>query len=115
MVFLTGPSKPKPLMLMSASVTFSSSTVIQWSVSEVAFTPESYTVYYALNSNCPDLDEGFNKSDIVYGFNQTGFLTTKNQQYNVTLHNLIPHTVYCYKVVARNTVGRINSNIKTCE
>ena len=74
----------------------------------MTYSPEQYTVYYTTNSSgCPiNSDEGYNKSVTVYGLNHTDFFTIRDQQYNVTLNNLHPYTVYCYKVVATNTEGR---------
>ena len=73
----------------------------------MTYSPEQYTVYYTTNSSgCPtNSDEGYNKSVTVYGLNHTDFFTIRDQQYNVTLNNLHPYTVYCYKVVANNTQG----------
>ena len=94
-----------------APVTTPTSAVIQWSVPVVTYSPEQYTVYYTTNSSgCPtNSDEGYNKSVTVYGLNHTDFFTIRDQQYNVTLNNLHPYTVYCYKVVATNTEGRNES------
>ena len=77
----------------------------------MTYSPEQYTVYYTTNSSgCPtNSDEGYNKSVTVYGLNHTDFFTIRDQQYNVTLKNLHPYTVYCYKVVATNTEGRNES------
>ena len=83
----------------------------------VTYSPEQYTVYYTTNSSgCPaDSDEGYNKSVTVYGLNHTNFFTIRDQQYNVTLTNLYPDTVYCYKVVATNTEVRSTVNVVECE
>ena len=81
----------------------------------MTYSPEQYTVYYTTNSSgCPtNSDEGYNKSVTVYGLNHTDFFTIRDQQYNVTLNNLHPYTVYCYKVVANNTQGRNESKLIT--
>ena len=80
----------------------------------MTYSPEQYIVYYTTNSSgCPaDSDEGYNKSVTVYGLNHTDFFTIRDQQYNVTLNNLHPDTVYCYKVVATNTEGRSESMLR---
>ena len=77
----------------------------------MTYSPEQYTVYYTTNSSgCPtNSDEGYNKSVTVYGLNHTDFFTIRDQQYNVTLNNLHPDTVYCYKVVTTNIQGRNES------
>ena len=104
----TGPSLPAAPVIQPASVTSPTSAVIQWSVPVVTYSPEQYTVYYTTNSSgCPtNSDEGYNKSVTVYGLNHTDFFTIRDQQYNVTLNNVISGAVYCYKVVATNTEGR---------
>ena len=111
----TGPSLPAAPIIQPASVTSPTSAVIQWSVPVVTYSPEQYTVYYTTNSSgCPtNSDEGYNKSVTVYGLNHTDFFTIRDQQYNVTLNNLDPYTVYCYKVVATNTEGRNESSLGT--
>ena len=83
----------------------------------MTYSPEQYTVYYTTNSSgCPaDSDEGYNKSVTVYGLNHTDFFTIRDQQYNVALSNLIPYTVYCYKVVANNTEGRSETILRMFE
>ena len=80
----------------------------------MTYSPEQYTVYYTTNSSgCPtNSDEGYSKSVTVYGLNHTDFFTIRDQQYNVTLNNLHPYTVYCYKVVATNTEGRNESMMR---
>ena len=114
----TGPSLPAaPVVLYQPPVTSPTSALIQWSVPIVTYSPEQYTVYYTTNSSgCPaDSDEGYNKSVTVYGLNHTDFFTIRDQQYNVTLTNLHPDTVYCYKVVATNTEGRNESMLRMFE
>ena len=83
----------------------------------MTYSPEQYTVYYTTNSSgCPaDSDEGYSKSVTVYGLNHTEFFTIIDQQYNVTLTNLISYTVYYYKVVANNTEGRSESMLRIFE
>ena len=99
------------------TVTSPTSALIQWSVPIVTYSPEQYTVYYTTNSSgCPaDSDEGYNKSVTVYGLNHTDFFTIRDQQYNVALSNLVPYTVYCYKVVANNTEGKNVSMLRIFE
>ena len=79
----------------------------------MTYSPEQYTVYYTTNSSgCPaDSDEGYNKSVTVYGLNHTDFFTIRDQQYNVALTNLIPYTIYCYRVEANNIMGRAFSSV----
>ena len=98
-------------------MTTPASAVIQWSVPVVTYSPEQYTVYYTTNSSgCPtNSEEGYNKSVTVYGLNHTDFFTIRDQQYNVTLNNLHPYTVYCYKAMATNTEGRNESMMRMFE
>ena len=89
------------------------SVLIQWTIPEVTYSPEKYTVYYIINNEGRPIstDEHFNKSDSVYGLNHTGFSNIRDQHYNNTLNNLIEYTVYYYKVVATNTEGKNESNL----
>ena len=78
----------------------------------MTYSPEQYTVYYTTNSSgCPtNSDEGYNKSVTVYGLNHTDFFTIRDQQYNVSLEDLISYTLYCYRVEAKNIIGRTFSS-----
>ena len=110
----TGPSLPAAPVVQQPQVTSQASALIRWTVPEVTYSPEQYTVYYTPNiSSCPESDKGYNTSGTVYCLNHTDFLSIRDQQYNVTLNNLHPYTVYCYKVVARNSVGRNESIVRT--
>ena len=103
-------------MLASPPVTTSATTsaLIQWSVPEVTYSPEQYTVYYIKSNDrypASASDDQFNRSDTVYGLNHTGFFNIRDQHYNITLNNLDEYSVYYYKVVATNIEGRNESNL----
>lgn len=108
----TGPSNPRAAVLGHLVINSTTAVTVQWSVPEVTYSPELYTVYYTLNtSGCPASDESYIKSSTVYGLNHTGYITERHQQYSVVLNNLQPIRSYCYKVVSRNTAGRTDSVI----
>ena len=97
-------------MLALTVVATSTSALIQWSVPEVTYSPEQYTVYYTPhNTTCLSSDEFYDKTVTVNGINHTKLIYLRNQQYNTTLNNLTFYTAYCYKVVANNSEGRNES------
>ena len=102
-------------MLALPVVATSTSALIPWSVPEVIYSPEQYTIYYTVNNTCHSSVEVYNERVTVYGLNYTNceLLSIRNQQYNITLSNLSFYTVYCYKVVATNSMGKNESNIGT--
>ena len=109
---LIGPSLPIVPELGLLKIPSTTVVTIQWTIPEVIYAAEHYNVYYALNSSgCASSDEGYNKSATVYGLNHTDFFSIRNQQYNVTLDNLLPYNYYCYKVVSRNSAGRTDSAV----
>ena len=77
------------------------SVTIQWIVTMVAYTPETYVVQYRTSN-----DSLRNRSDEVQG--QMDF-TARNQMYSIQLNELIPNTPYYYEVVAKNTYGSTSS------
>ena len=77
------------------------SVTVQWIVTMVAYTPETYVVQYGTSS-----DSLRNRSDELPG--QMDF-TARDQEYSVQLNELIPNTTYYYKVIAKNTRGSTSS------
>ena len=77
------------------------SVTVQWIVTMVAYTPETYVVQYGTSS-----DFLRNRSDELPG--KMDF-TARNQMYSIQLNELIPSTTYYYKVVAKNTYGSTSS------
>ena len=77
------------------------SVTVQWIVTMVAYTPETYVVQYGTSS-----DSLRNRSDELPG--KMDF-TARDQEYSVQLNELIPNTTYYYKVIAKNTQGSTSS------
>ena len=105
-----GPSSPlQPSNLMSTGITHSRAT-IQWTVSRIAYTPETYTVHFgttpgSLTNVSQQLQSGDN-------------FTATNLQFSVQLTGLSAGTTYYYQVVAMNSVGStasIEQNFTTTE
>ena len=98
-----GASTPvKPTDAVHTTVT-AHYAVIEWLVPVIAYTPETYTVYYG-----PDEAQLNITSDIVIG---TTDITAKNQIYSTTIVDLPSNTTYYYQVVATNSAGLNKSEI----
>ena len=92
-----GPSFPlQPSNLMSTDVRYNTAT-IHWTVSRIAYTPETYTVHFG------------NSSGSLTPFSQQeqsgDNFTATNLQLSVQLTGLSAGTRYYYQVVAVNSVG----------
>ena len=102
-LFPTDPTPPlQPSNLMSTGIAHNRAT-IHWTVSRIAYTPETYTVHFgtSLGSLTP-----FNQQQ------QSGDdFTATNLQFSIPLTGLAPGTRYYYQVVAMNSVGSTQSTI----
>ena len=92
-----GPASPlQPSNLVSTGVRNNRAT-IQWTVSRIAYTPETYTVHFGTS---PGSLTPFNQQQ------QRGdTFTATNLQFSVQLTGLSTGTTYYYQVVAVNSVG----------
>ncbi len=73
--------------------------LIEWTVSQIAYTPETYRVIYRQvtdddNINSPQV------SELVMG---TSNLSAVNTLYSVVIRNLQPNSLYSYQISATNT------------
>ena len=94
----TGPSDPEQPTSLSTTGTRFNGTTINWTVSRIAYTPETYTVHFGTSS---DLLTSFSQQ------RQSGDnFTATNLPFSVQLTGLTPATDYSYQVVATNTIGR---------
>lgn len=100
-----GPGRPyKPVDISIENIT-SSSVIIVWTVPSVAYTPESYRVYY----------ESINDGDQFVSPREVGpteldeLLLVNDAEYEMTLYGLRPFTQYSYYITATNTEGTIRS------
>ena len=86
----------EPTNLMNVS-TAAFSTIIRWTVPNIAFTPETYVVNYGVSPGPLSLmsDEMQSGSDFV----------TENRMFSVQLTELQDSTTYLYHVMATNAFG----------
>ena len=97
-VSLTGASDPEQPTSLSTTGTSFNGTTIHWTVTRIAYTPETYTVRFGTS---PGSLTPFNRQ------RQSGDnFTATNLPFSVQLTGLIPATDYSYRVVATNTIGR---------
>ena len=80
-----------------------SSALIQWTVSSIAYTPETYVVEYGTSQDSLDMT-----SDPTHSGED---ITVVKQMYSVQLSSLEPVTQYYYQVVANNTALSRSSNL----
>ena len=104
-----GPQPPEVPMISNV-ISSATSATISWTVPEVAYTPENYTVYYyASYESCQSSgssSEGFNSSIVTYTPNNNTlneFFFEKNMEFSVEITGLEPSTIYCCFVESRNT------------
>ncbi len=102
---MTGPSLPVKLESISATVSSFTTTLIQWNIPRVAYTPEQYTVEYGTNSATLTQTSG-----VVVG---TADIAALDQQYSVEITGLQEGLIYYYRVVASNTHGSTFSDVNT--
>ena len=94
----TGPSDPEQPTSLRATSTSFNGTTIHWTVTRIAYTPETYTVHFG---SSPGSLTPFNQQQ------QSGDnFTSTNLPFSIQLTGLIPATDYSYRVVATNTIGR---------
>ena len=90
-------------MAVTATNVQDSSALIQWTVSSIAYTPETYVVEYGTSQDSLDMT-----SDPIHSGED---ITVVNQMYSVQLSSLEPVTLYYYQVVATNTARSRSSNL----
>ena len=101
---VAGPSFPlQPSNLMSTDITHNRAT-IQWTVSMIAYSPETYTVYFGTS---PGLLTNFSQQ-LQSGDN----FTATNLPFSVQLTGLSAGTRYYYQVEAMNTVAFNQSTVQ---
>ena len=85
-------------MAVTATNIQDSSALIQWTVSSIAYTPETYVVEYGTSQDSLDMT-----SDPTHSGED---ITIANVTYSVTLSDLRENTTYYVRIVATNTAGR---------
>ena len=90
-------------MAVTATNVLDRSALIQWTVSSIAYTPETYVVEYGTSQDSLDMT-----SDPTHSGED---ITVVNQMYSVQLSSLEPVTQYYYQVVATNTARSRSINL----
>ena len=85
----------------------SSSLTVQWEISSISYTPETYHVEYGtedteLDSQSPGQESGAN-------------IRISSQIYSQTLTGLQPLTTYYYRVLSINSAGSSTSIVRTVQ
>ena len=104
-ILSVGPTSPAIPGFVEAISIDETRATIQWTVSSIAYTPETYVVEYGTSQDSLGLTSGSQHSGPD--------ITVTNVTYSVQLSNLEPATTYHYRVVATNTAGTNTSFIKT--
>ena len=86
-----------PVLVGTGSIS-DSSALIQWTVSSIAYTPETYVVEYGTSQDSLDMT-----SDPTHS---GGDITIASVTFSVTLSDLRENTTYYIHIVATNTAGR---------
>ena len=98
---LLGPASPNaPTDLTSFDIKYNEAT-IQWTVPMLSYTPEEYTVYYGTSESSLTDTSAMVEGAIDF--------SSANQQYSVTITDLLFNTLYYFKVRATNTEGNTES------
>ena len=98
-----GPSDPEQPTSLRATGTSFNGTTIHWTVTRIAYTPETYTVHFGTS---PGSLTPFSQQQ-PSGNN----FTATNHPFSVQLTGLTPATDYSYQVVATNTIGRTTMSV----
>ena len=88
---------------MSTDITHNKAT-IQWTVSMIAYAPETYIVYFGTSSG--------SLTNVSQQLNSGDNFTAINLPFSVELTGLFAGTTYYYQVVAVNTVASNKSTIQ---
>ena len=96
---LVNPIKPEHIMFKNITT---NSAIIQWTVSYISYSPETYVVKYGTSQ-----DTLIQNSSTIYSGDD---ITITNMTYSVKLSNLKENTTYYVQVVATNTALRSNTS-----
>ena len=93
------PEVPRQLI---ADAVGPDSATIYWTVTSIAFTPETYVVHYGTS-----MDRLDSMSDV----NTSTNFTAQNYKFSIQLNGLTPNTMYFYVVHSTNSNGTVFSQI----
>ena len=100
----SGPSNPAPPVNPTVYGTGVDFVVLQWTISRLEFTPETYYIEYtALSDDGPPPSDA-DITSVQYPFINTNF-STVNVEYTFVVNGLEASNVYGFKVVAVNSIG----------
>ena len=98
-----GPIPPVlPINIEAVHIEYNS-TIIQWTTTEITYTPESYYIKYGTSSNNLLLQSATLKG--------SDNLSTTDQEFEIKLTSLDHNTVYYYSVVSENQHETVESEI----
>ena len=89
---------------MSSAVLNTTAVKIEWVVTSVTYTPETYTVHYQSLSCYHNGSASINGSTSLEVFTKLS-----NTQYSITIIGLMPGINYTYYIVSMNTEGHANT------
>ena len=98
-----GPTVPDAPTNLQSTVTSFSTATISWSITRVAYTPETYVVMYGTNPL--DLNQ---RSPTISGVSGVA-------EYSVGLTGLQHGTLYYYQVQSTNTIGSTSSALSSVQ
>ena len=102
-IIYIGPIPPVlPINIEAVHIEYNS-TIIQWTTTEITYTPESYYVKYGTSSN----NLLFQSATLKGSDN----LSTTDQEFEIKLTSLDHNTVYYYSVVSENQHETVESEI----
>ena len=104
-----GPLPPGVPVNVRASP-FPSSATISFTITNVTYTPETYTVQYGTSSDNLNMTSNNTATGVGVG-SMHSFITTMNQNYSIVLTGLSIDTTYYYQVVATNTIGNRTTGV----
>ena len=91
---MTGPSAPLVPTIVR-SIPYSTGILVDWIVTAISYSSESYYIEYGLSSNSLT-----RRSEVLNGSTN---LTETNLAYTLNISGLTPYTQYFYRLAARNT------------
>lgn len=102
---LLGPAVPVAIYNLTATRGPSvDSALISWTVTELAYTPETYIVQYGESKDNLNKD-----TDPIHSEGQSASM---NSSYSVLITDLEPGQQYFYQIVSRNTHGVERTDIR---
>ena len=99
---LSGASSPIIPVILEPVIT-RLSVMIVWSVGAVAYTPEHYTIHYSS-------DEAV---DFTVSIEGTQNILAADMIYSALLTNLLPNTLYFYKIVSTNSFTSSETDVES--